>query len=150
MLTSDYREMLSALLDAKVDFIVVGAFALAAHGHPRATGGIDIYVRPTDTNSRRVLVALKESGAPTDHIDEGDFLITTTVFQIGASPCRIDLMTGLDGVEDFDEAWKSHIRTTVEGISIPVLGRDVLIKNKRAVGRPQDLADVACLEANPE
>jgi len=150
MLNPDYREMLSVLFDAKVEFVVVGAFALAAHGNPRSTGDIDIYVRPSVENASRVMAALRAFGAPLKNISDADFLDTETVLQIGLIPRRIDILTGLDGIADFDEAWASHVSAIIDDISIPVLGREVLIKNKRAIGRPQDLADIAWLEANPE
>ncbi|GMQ82397.1 MAG: hypothetical protein BMS9Abin05_1849 [Rhodothermia bacterium] len=150
MLNPDYAEMLSALSDAGAEYIVVGAFALAAHGNPRSTGDIDILVRPTSENAERVMAALDHFGAPLSQISHLDFLKEDTVFQIGVTPRRIDLLTALEGVDDFGEAWDSHVLAIVDGMEIPVLGRDILIKNKRALARPQDLADVAWLEANSE
>jgi len=150
MMTSDYKDMLSALSNADVDFVVVGAFALAAHGNPRSTGDIDIYIRPTNVNATRLMDALKEFGTPISEISTSDFEKTDTVYHIGVAPCRIVLLTGLDGIDDFDDAWRTHIKNHVDGTFIPVLGREALIKNKRATGRPQDLADIAWLEANPE
>lgn len=149
MLNPDFRDMLSALSAAKADFIVVGAFALAAHGNPRSTGDIDIYIRPSTDNADRVLEALRAFGAPLDQIAKQDLLLTDTVFQIGVVPRRIDLLTGLEGIADFDEAWSSCIAVTLDGLEVPVLGRDALIKNKSSLGRPQDLADVAWLKSNP-
>lgn len=148
MLNPDYREMLSALFDANVEFVVVGAFALAAHGNPRSTGDIDIFVRPSAENAARVMIALKAFGAPLSNVNESDFTDPETVLQIGIVPRRIDILTDLDGISDFDEAWRTRVEARIEDVCIPVLGRDVLIKNKRATGRPQDLADVAWLEAH--
>ncbi|TDI74567.1 MAG: hypothetical protein E2O84_05600 [Bacteroidetes bacterium] len=150
MLNPDYREMLSALKNANVEFVIVGAFALAAHGNPRSTGDIDIYVRPSAENASKIMTALRAFGAPLIDVDASDFVDLDTVLQIGVVPRRIDLLTGLDGIADFDEAWNSHVSAEIDGTSIPVLGRSTLIKNKRAIGRPQDLADIAWLEAHPE
>ena len=150
MLTSDYRDMLSALSNAEVDCLVVGAFALAAHGNPRATGDMDIYIRPELSNAERLMKALGEFGAPVSKISIDDFLKLDTDYQIGISPCRIDLLTRLDGIENFEDAWVDHIIASVDGIHIPVLSRRALIQNKKCLARPQDIADVAWLEANPE
>lgn len=150
MLNPDYRDMLSALLEANVEFVVVGAFALAAHGNPRSTGDIDIFVNSTSDNAKKLMEALRVFGAPLDTIKATDFQQPDTVFQIGIVPRRIDLLTSLEGIENFHEASHSSIIAPLEEFDIPVIGRETLIKNKRALGRPQDLADVAWLEANAE
>ncbi len=150
MLNPDYREMLSALFDANVEFVIVGAFALAAHGNPRSTGDIDIYIRPSVENALRLMTALKAFGAPLADVREADFLDPEMVLQIGVIPRRIDLLTGLDGIADFDEAWNTHVTAELDDMTVPILGRDALIRNKRAISRPQDLADIAWLEAHPE
>ena len=150
MLNPDYREMLSALFDANVEFVIVGAFALAAHGNPRSTGDIDIYIRPSVENALRLMTALKAFGAPLADVREADFLDPEMVLQIGVIPRRIDLLTGLDGIADFDEAWNTHVIAELDDMTVPILGRDALIRNKRAISRPQDLADIAWLEAHPE
>lgn len=132
MLNPDYSDMLSVLSDAKADFLIVGAFALAAHGNPRSTGDME---------------ALRRFGAPLDQVSSQDLQAPDTVFQIGVVPRRIDLLTSLEGIRDFDEAWEDHIEVEVDGHVLPVLSKHCLIKNKRALGRPQDLADVAWLES---
>src|SRR5436305_4101138 len=104
MLNPDFRDILSCLKDEKVDFIIVGAYALAAHGFPRATGDIDIWVRNSSDNARKIMYALNKFGAPTSNISEEDFTSPDIVVQIGVEPCRIDLLTCISGV-DFDEAW---------------------------------------------
>ncbi len=149
MLNPDFQDMLSALSEAGVDFIVVGAFALAAHGNPRATGDIDLLVRPSRENASRLMEALKFFGAPTTGIEFEDFCTAETVFQIGLPPRRIDLLTSLEGIADFDEAWMSRITVQIGGSTVPVIGRETLIKNKTALGRPQDVADVAWLLDHP-
>lgn len=148
MLNPDYSDMLSALFAAEVEFVVVGAFALAAHGNARSTGDIDIYINPTPENANRVVEALKQFGAPMQQISAEVFSTVDMVFQIGVVPRRIDFLTSLEGIETFQEAWTSRMMVDVDGLQIPVLGKTVLIKNKKALGRPQDIADVAWLEAS--
>ena len=142
----DFVEMLSALSAAHAEYLVVGAYALAAHGLPRATGDLDIWVRPTPENAERVLRALRAFGAPLFDLTLADLVRPDTVFQIGVAPGRIDLLTGLTGLT-FQEAWSSRLTASIEGLSLPVLGRDELLRNKEATGRPQDLADAAWLRS---
>ena len=141
MLNPDYRDMLSAFADAEVDYLVIGAYAMAAHGHPRATGDIDLWVRSTSTNANRVLEALSAFGAPLAKVDREDLQTPDTVFQIGVSPRRIDILTTIEGV-DFEEAWSERMTIEIEGLTVPIISREHLIANKRALGRQQDLADI--------
>jgi hypothetical protein len=143
----DFVEMLAALSAAGADYLVVGAYALAAHGRPRATGDLDILVRATPENARRVWAALRTFGAPLGDLTLDDLVSSDLVYQIGVAPTRIDLLTGLTGL-GFDEAWASRITLTMEGVEVPIIGRDALIRNKRALARPRDLADVAELEGD--
>jgi hypothetical protein len=137
--------MLSALCEAKADFLVVGAHALAVHGRPRATGDLDLWVRASPENAGRVWQALEHFGAPLGQLTRNDFTTPDLVFQIGVPPNRIDFLTSISGVA-FDEAWAHRASNRLGDLTIPVLGRADLIRNKRAVGRPQDLLDVAELE----
>lgn len=141
----DFAEMLSALSAAGAEYLVVGAHALAAHGRPRATGDLDIWVRPSSDNADKVWAALAGFGAPLSALKKQDLTTPGIVFQIGVEPVRIDILTAIDGV-DFEGAWSRRIVVDVDGQSVPLLGKDDLIRNKRAAGRPQDLADVAALE----
>lgn len=143
-LNPDFRDMLYALNVADADFLVVGAYAVAAHGHPRATGDLDIWVRADVDNASKVVAALSAFGAPMDQISEEDFASPSIVFQIGVPPGRIDILTDLSGV-DFGTAWDSRISITIDDITFPVLGRADLVANKRASGRPKDLADLDAL-----
>ena len=145
MLNKNFNDMLSALSAAGAEFLIVGAHALSAHGYPRATGDLDIWVRPTKENADRVWLALEQFGAPRRHLTRDDLCTPDTVFQIGVPPQRIDILTSIDGV-DFDEAWVTRKQSEIEGLTVGILGREQLLKNKRAVGQPQDLADVAWLE----
>ena len=113
--------MLLALNDARVEYLIVGAYALAAHGSPRATGDIDIWVRPDPENAERVWSALVRFGAPIDQITVDDFAAPGIVFQIGLPPERIDVLTMISGV-DFHQAWNSRMVVEIDGMSVPVLG----------------------------
>ena len=145
MLNSDYKDMLQVLLDNGVKFLLVGAYAMGAHGYPRATGDIDIWVEPSADNSQRVYRALAAFGAPLHEIDEATFIQPGIVFQIGIAPRRIDLMSAVSGV-GFDEAYQHRQIVEIEGLPIPILSYDDLIKNKRATGRDKDRLDADRLE----
>jgi hypothetical protein len=144
LLNPDYKDILSAFNEEKVEFLLVGAYALAVHGIPRATGDMDVWIRCTEDNARRAWKALLRFGAPLQDLKESDLITPGVVFQIGVVPSRIDVLTSIDGVE-FADAWDARIETEVEGVKIRVIGRAHLIVNKQTVGRPQDLADVARL-----
>ena len=147
-MNSDYRDLLSEFNAHRVDFLVVGAFALAAHGCIRATGDIDIWVRPSAENAARVLEALASFGAPLHDLTSTDLSWPGLIFQIGIAPVRIDILTGIDGVE-FADAWSSRVETKIGEQAIGVLSVEHMIRNKRAAGRAQDLADLEWLE-NPD
>ena len=136
--------MLQLLLEEQVDFILVGAYALAAHGYPRATGDIDIWVRADEINSINIYRALERFGAPVDQITVNDFANEGIVFQIGVTPRRIDIITHLDGVS-FGEADEDKVIVKVEGLKLPILSFDKLIKNKLSTGRERDALDVKLL-----
>jgi len=142
----DFVEMLAALCAAGADFLLVGAHALAVHGVPRATGDLDLWVRPTPENASRVWRALVAFGAPLLDLRMEDLHTSDLVYQIGLPPCRIDFLTSISGV-DFDSAWKNRLEFVVEGLTISCLSRHDFLRNKRAAGRPRDLADIAMLEA---
>jgi hypothetical protein len=141
----DFAEMLSALNAEGVEYLVVGGWALAAHGYPRATKDLDVFVRPSDANAERVLKALQRFGAPGFGVTAKDLSAPGLVLQLGMAPLRIDVITAIDGVE-FDEAWQSRWRASFAGVEAPVIGRDALVRNKRAAGRPRDHADADLLE----
>lgn len=144
MLNANFRDMLNALNDAGAEYLIVGAYAMAAHGCPRATGDIDIWVRPERDNATAVWSALKAFGAPRSQISLDDFTTPNVVYQIGVAPHRIDFLTSIDGV-DFGLAWDNRITINVDGISVYVLGVKELLKNKVATGRTKDLLDVEIL-----
>jgi hypothetical protein len=136
--------MLSCLKDEGVDFIVVGAYALAAHGFIRATGDLDIWLRTSSDNAQKVLRALARFGAPTSGLSEDDFTNPDTILQLGVEPRRIDLITRIDGV-DFEEATGGRVMIDVDGVQVFVLSKRDLLKNKLAVGRDKDQGDIAWL-----
>ena len=144
-MNSDYLDLLSAFCANGVEFLVVGAHALAAHGHVRATKDLDVWVRPTEENAVRVLAALQEFGAPLHDLGLKDLSEPGIVFQIGVAPLRIDIMTDIDGVR-FEEAWPCRIEARFGELQIHVLSREHLIRNKRASGRLQDRADLERLD----
>ena len=147
-MNEDFIDLLRSLSEAEARFLVVGAHALAAYGVPRATGDIDIWIPADKTNADRVFLALANFGAPLGALglSASDFAAPDTVVQIGLPPRRIDVLTGISGV-DFEAAWERRISFTFSGVAVPVLGRDDLVANKRAAGRPKDLADLAVLDA---
>jgi hypothetical protein len=150
-LNEDFQDLLVALAEAAVEFIVVGAYALAFHGAPRASGDIDLFVRPSVDNARRLFDALTRFGAPlaSAHVTATDFERPGVVYQLGLPPRRIDILTELSGVT-FDEAWASRAAADLDGRPVFFIGRDALLKNKAATGRPKDLADIARLRKLPE
>jgi predicted nucleotidyltransferase len=146
MLNKDYKEMLQCLLKENVRFLLVGAYALAAHGFPRATKDIDFFVLATPENATSLMQALARFGAPLHDVSAADFSSEGIIFQIGNSPRRIDIITNISGVK-FDQAYANRQAISIEGVDIPVISLDDLIINKRASGRTQDLADVERLES---
>lgn len=146
LLNDDYRDILSAFDDAKVDYLLVGAYALAAHGYPRATGDIDLWVQPTPDNAERVVHALRHFGAPLGDIQPADFEEPDLILQIGVSPRRIDIMTEITAVS-FEDAWPNRTQIVVGETAIPVIGKQDLIRNKEATGRSKDAADADQLKS---
>lgn len=147
MLNPDFKDILSCLKGEKVEFIIVGAYALAAHGLPRATGDIDIWVKNSPDNAQRIIRALIKFGAPISNISEEDFISPDMIVQLGVEPCRIDLLTSIDGVE-FTAAWKNKVTINIDDLELHVLSKADLLKNKLAVSRDKDKSDIAWLEKN--
>jgi hypothetical protein len=141
----DFKELLSEFNAQRVEYLVVGAHALAAHGHVRATKDMHVWVQPSRENARRVIDALVAFGAPMHGTTLDDLSGPNFVLQIGVPPVRIDVITSITGVE-FDEAWPARLQTVFDGEPVGVLSRQHLIQNKSAAARPQDLADVHALK----
>ncbi|MEQ1898412.1 MAG: hypothetical protein ABL971_13590 [Vicinamibacterales bacterium] len=140
-MNQDFVDLLRALLAADARFLIVGAYALAHHGRPRATGDLDVWVDATPDNASRVIRALVAFGAPMEHISEADFASPGAVVQLGVPPGRIDLLTSLTGLA-FNEAWPTRDTGTFGGVTVGVLGREAFIRNKRETGRTRDLGDI--------
>jgi hypothetical protein len=144
----DFADFIAALEHNRVDFVIVGAYALAFWGAPRFTGDVDLWVRPTASNAKALLRAIKEFGFTSLSLTEQDIL-SGDIIQMGHPPMRIDLITVLDGLAA-DEIWSSRREGPFGERTVFYLGKDALAKNKRATGRPKDLADLAALGEAPE
>ena len=141
MLNQDFTDILSAFLEENVEFIVVGAFAMSFHGYPRATGDIDLWIRRSDDNAKKIWRALEIFKAPLFDLKIEDLTVPEMVFQIGVVPNRIDIITEIDGV-DFERAWGDKKIVTIEGLKIPVISKELLIENKKSTNRAKDKTDV--------
>ena len=141
----DFLDLLCALSDAEARFLVVGGYAVGVHGRPRATMDLDVWVEASDDNAPRVIRALRAFGTPLMGLAEDDLRRPGVGLQIGVEPCRIDVLTAISGVS-FEEAWPERVQAAFGSVRCGVIGLQHLIRNKRAAGRPQDLADVAALE----
>jgi len=146
MLNEDYKDILHALSEEKVRFILVGAYALAVHGYPRATMYIDIWVMPSPDNADAVLRALRRFGVPLHNLTKEDLQTDETIFQIGVAPRRIDIITAASGLQ-FEPTYRNSISIDIEGIEVRIPTIGDLILNKRATGRTKDLADAEVLES---
>ncbi len=146
MLNEDYKDMLLALSDENVSYMLVGAYALAAHGYPRATMDIDIWVMPSPKNADAVMRAIRRFGAPIHNLNNEDFQKNGTIFQIGVAPRRIDIITAASGLQ-FKETFARSIAVDIDGIKVHIPSIDDLIQNKKSTGRTKDLADVEALES---
>ncbi|MEZ4300623.1 MAG: nucleotidyltransferase [Polyangiaceae bacterium] len=149
-LPDDFRDLLVCLHDAGAEIAIVGGYAVAFHGHVRATKDLDVLIRPTAENARKVYRGLAAFGAPLAafEVSDADFATYDGVLQIGVAPVRVDILNRI--AVPFDEVIADGDRLDVEGRSIAVIGRDALIRAKRAAGRPQDIADVAALERSDD
>jgi hypothetical protein len=137
----DFVDLLRAFAAADVRFLIVGAYALAHHGRPRATGDLDLWIDPTPANASRLMRALAAFGAPLQEVTEADFAEPGVAFQIGVPPGRIDVLTELTGLT-FDEAWSTRDSGRFGALTVDFIGRDAFVRNKRATGRPRDLGDI--------
>ena len=147
MLNNHYKDILSILSEKKVKFLLVGAYAMAVHGYPRSTMDIDLFIMPNPENALLALQALNDFGAPIGDLSVNDLQKEDLIFQIGVAPCRIDIITSIDGLS-FKDAYAHSILTDIEGIPVHVLSIPDIIINKRATGRTKDLADAELLESN--
>jgi hypothetical protein len=144
-LAPDFDEFIGSLTAHGVEFIVVGAYALAFHGAPRFTGDLDILVRPTLDNATRLLTALEAFGFPVKELTPETIVDRRRMLQMGVPPVQIHVMSTITGVE-WDEAWSDRVEGVLGSHGVHFLGRRTFLRNKRAAGRPKDLADIDALE----
>ncbi|MEX2444656.1 MAG: hypothetical protein WD492_13700 [Alkalispirochaeta sp.] len=145
MFNPDYSDLLKEFAAHNVEYVVVGAYAMAAHGYVRSTGDIDILVKPTLSNSEAVYMSLGAFGAPLAEVTKEDFSAPGTVYQIGVPPNRIDILTAIDGVP-YEEAGRVWIE--VDGQEIPFLDLTSLKRNKAATGRTKDKLDLELMSGD--
>ena len=145
MLNKDFKEFIKLLNSRNVDYLIVGGYALAAHGDPRYTGGIDIWVGPGDKNISLTLNALREFGFGEMGISAADLAAPNSVVQLGYPPARIDLLSLIDGVT-FNDCYAKRVVARIDGLELPAIGAVDFRANKLAVGRLKDLADVEALD----
>lgn len=145
----DFVDIASGFIDHGVEFLIVGAYALAAHGFPRTTGYIDIFVRPAPENAARVFRALADFGAPVaaHGVTQHDFEVEDKVYQLGLPPRRLDILTSISGVT-FDEAAENAIEGNLGPVKVRFIGRAAMARNKLASGRPKDLVDAELLQSD--
>lgn len=140
VLEKDFREFLELLGKHGVRYLLVGGYAVVAHGYPRYTKDLDIWIDPTADNARSLIAALEEFGMASLGLSAGDFLQPGTFVQIGYSPVRIDLLTSAPGLT-FAEAFEAKEDRLIDGVQVCLIGLPDLLKNKQAAGRTQDLLD---------
>ena len=146
-LNADLREFIELLNSRGIEYVIVGEHSLAFHARPRYTGDLDILVRPSSENAAKLVSLLRDFGFEKADFTEADFTVPEQMIQLGRAPNRIDLLTSISGVT-VAEAFSTRMSTELEGLPVFVLSKDALIRNKRAVGRPQDIADLEGLEGS--
>jgi hypothetical protein len=144
-LAPDFDEFVGSLIAHGVEFLIVGAYALAFHGAPRFTGDLDVLVRPTPDNAAQLLAAVRAFGFPVAEIQPADVLDPRRILQMGEEPVQIHVMSAISGVS-WDEAWGNRVEGTCGSHRAAFLGRETFLQNKRASGRPKDIADIDALE----
>ena len=140
-MNSDFKDLLLLLDEEKVEYLIAGGYAVIYHSQPRYTKDLDIWIKPSNENARRLMLVFARFGIPLVGLSEEDFAISGTQFSVGAEPSQIDLLTVIPGLE-FDTAWESRVTTHSEGFPIHYLGKEALITAKKTAGRMQDLADI--------
>jgi len=143
-LAPDFDEFIASLTAHGVEFVIVGAYALAFHGAPRFTGDLDVLVRPTIENATRLLAAVRAFGFPVTELQPPDIVAPDRILQMGVEPVQIHVMSGISGVT-WDEAWNDRVVGTCGSHQAAFLGRETFLRNKRAAARPKDLADIDAL-----
>jgi hypothetical protein len=148
-LAPDFNEFCALLRAHRVEFVIVGAHALAFHGAPRFTGDLDILIRPTTDNAARLIAAIVAFGFPQPPLSPAQVIEPARMIELGVAPVQIHLMSHIDGVS-WDEVWASRESGLLGSETVPFIGRDAFLRNKRASGRPKDLADIEALRERDE
>ena len=143
----DFKELLELFHNNKVEYLVVGGYALALHGAPRFTGDIDIYVRPTVGNAEKIMKSIEDFGFASLDLTKEDFCVPEKVIQFGVPPVRIDIITSISGVS-WEDAWNGKILGHYSDVSTYYLGLPEFIANKKAAGRKKDIADIEAIQEN--
>lgn len=145
-LNRDFSDLLSELNAKGARYLLVGGYALSSYGRPRATGDLDLWIESSPSNAEKVFRALADYGAPLERVTPADFVSPGMIVQIGVAPNRVDILTSLTGLT-FEEAWKNRKPTSFADIPLSVISESDFVRNKRSVGRPQDLVDAEEVEA---
>ncbi len=145
MLNRDFKEFVVSLNKNNVRYLVVGGYAVAAHGHPRYTKDLDVWIETSKANATNLVKALDEFGFGSLGLQEKDFMISEQIVQLGNPPNRIDILTSINGV-DFESCYASKIEIVIDEVPVNFIDLENLKKNKKALGRLQDLADLENLE----
>jgi len=146
-MNSDFCDLLRLLNAAKVKYLIIGGYAVSYFSEPRYTKDLDIWVEASRNNSRKLVEALRQFGAPTDNLEEFDFEDPSLLYVFGIAPSRVDILAGVKGFR-FQEAWKRRVMVEYDDIRIPFISVDDLIRMKKKAARVQDKADVEALEAS--
>jgi hypothetical protein len=149
MLSRDFKEFIELLNEHNVRYLVVGGYAVALHGHPRYTKDLDVWIELSPENADNILKALEKFGFGSLDLKSGDFLEGDRIIQLGYPPNRIDILTSLTDLK-FEDCYKARVYVEIQGLYINFIDIENLKKNKRATGRPQDLADAQNLEMTPD
>lgn len=143
-LAPDFDEFIASLTAHRVEFLIVGAYALALHGAPRFTGDLDVFVRPTIENATRLIAAVRDFGFPVNDLEPNDIVDPGRILQMGVEPVQIHVMSAITGVS-WDDAWSDRVIGPCGRQEAAFLGRETFLRNKRAAARPKDLADIDAL-----
>lgn len=145
VLNKDFREFIELLNQNDVKYLIVGGYAVAAHGYPRYTKDIDIWIFPDEPNLKKIITVINDFGFKSSNLKVTDFKEFGTIIQLGLPPNRIDLITEADGV-DFEECYQNKLEVFTDGLKMNFISLEHLKKNKKASGRYQDLADLENLD----
>ena len=141
-MNSDFKDLLQIFEEEQVEYLIVGAYAVIHYSQPRYTKDIDLWIRPSIENAKRISRAFLKFGLPMIEVTQDDFANEGLQYVVGVSPCQIDFLTSLPGAPDFEKSWEARSTHLTEGINIHYLGKPDLITAKQTAGRPQHLADL--------